>query len=374
MKFCTTCNQDRTGDKFCTVCGTEFGAASNTETFTMQKARTEPPRPATEIVTPQPPHGQPPAGQAYVETQFSGVPAWVPTDPGQPSWGQQGGSQQGADQPPTQTYYPGPGAAAQPQSAPGGYPPGQYTPPGQYPAPAQYTPPGEYPPPGQYPAPGAGGQRPGSGRRRTAVLASVAAAVVLAAGAGAFALVSSLHHGTSTTPPAGPAALGKTTSLATTPSTTPAQTTPAATTPATTASPGSSGPASTVTLSQAAKTSPTATQVQTLFNRYFNAINTRNYSEYTGTLDATMQANSTQQHFDSGYASTKDSNEVINSITSNGDGSLTANVSFSSTQAPSNSVDNSSCNKWTLSLPLVPQGSGYVLSTPPSGYATYTDC
>jgi hypothetical protein len=198
--------------------------------------------------------------------------------------------------------------------------------------------------------------------------------VVLAAGAGAFALVSSLHHGTSTTPPPGPAALGKTTSPATTPGTTQAQTTPPATTPATTPSPSNSGPAGTVTLSQAAKASPTATQVQTLFNHYFNAINTRNYSEYASTLDATMQANNPKSHFDSGYATTTDSSEVINSITDNGGGSLTANISFSSTQDPSDSVDNSSCNNWILNLPLVRQGSGYVLSTPPSGYATHTDC
>jgi hypothetical protein len=202
----------------------------------------------------------------------------------------------------------------------------------------------------------------------------VAAVVVLAAGAGAFALVSSLHHGTSSTPPPGPAALGTTTSAPTSPSTTPAQTTPPATTPATTPTPSSSGPASTVTLSQAAKASPTATAVQSLFNRYFNAINTRNYSEYTGTLNPTMQAHSTQSQFDSGYKSTTDSREVINSITDNGGGSMTANVSFSSTQDPSDSVDKSSCNNWTLNLPLVPKGSGYVLSPPPSGYATYTDC
>ena len=65
---------------------------------------------------------------------------------------------------------------------------------------------------------------------------------------------------------------------------------------------------------------------------------------------------------------------MVNSITANGDGSLTASVSFTSTQDPSDSVDKSSCNKWTLNLPLVPQGSGYVISTPPSGYATHSDC
>jgi len=380
VKFCATCNQDRAGDKFCTVCGTEFAAEPNTDTFTIKRPRTKPAPPATEMV-----NRQPPAGQSFAETQVSGAPAWSPPAPGQPAW-----SPPDADQPATQTYYPGPRGAAQPpadqypataQYPPAQYPPAQYsspgaaTPPGQYPAPGQYTPPGQYPapgqytPPGQYPVPGPGGGRPGSGRGRAAVLASVAAVVVVAAGAGAFALVSSLHHGTSTTPPSSPSALGQTTSSVTTPSATPDQTT----TPAGTTS-SSSGPPSTVTLSSAAASSPVAKPVQSLFNRYFNSINTRNYTEYSGTLDSTMQANTSQSHFDSGYATTTDSSEEINSITDNGDGSLTVSVSFTSTQDPSDSVDHSSCNKWTLNLPLVPQGSGYVLSTPPSGYATYTDC
>ena len=399
MKFCTSCNQDRTGDKFCTVCGTEFGAASNTETFTMQKARTDPPRPATEKVTRQPPPGQPPAGQAYAETQLGAAPAWGPTTPSQPSWGQPG-----ADQPATQTYYSGSGGpTAQSQPAAGGYPPpGQYTPPGQYPAPGQYpqpgqyTPPGQYPAPDQYPAPGqyAGGQypapdqytppgqypAPGTGGAGVRLRAQADGGPRVGRRGGRPrrgrgrvrpGVVAAPWHVDHAARPGGPRhRLGRDhAEHRPGPDDTPPTT---ATTAATT--PSSAKPSGTVTLSQAAASSSSATQVQSLFNRYFNSINTRNYSEYSGTLDATMQANNSKSHFDSGYSTTTDSNEVINSITDNGDGSLTANVSFTSTQDPADSVDNSSCNNWTLNLPLVAQGSGYVLSPPPSGYATYTDC
>jgi hypothetical protein len=349
MKFCRICKQDRTGDKFCTVCGTAFAPGPSTDTFAIQKPRTEPPRQAAETVA-----GQPASGQAYAEAQFSGASAWAPTDSPQPSWGQRGGNQPGLDQAAaTRVYYPGPGGPSQPQ-------PGQHTPPGQYPAQGSYTP-DPYMPPDQYPVPGLGPQQPGSGRRRSAILASVAAVVVLGAGTGAYALVSSLHHGTSTTPPSGPTAVGTATSAATTPD----QTTPT--------TPSSPGPG-TVTLSQAAASSPAATRVQNLLGHYFDAINTRNYTEYSSTLDATMRANSPQSRFDHGYATTTDSSVVVNSITSNGNGTLTANVSFTSTQDPSDSVDHSPCNKWTLNLPLVAQDSGYVISTPPSDYATYTDC
>jgi hypothetical protein len=308
--------------------------------------------------------GQPPAGQAYEQTQMAGPPAWGQPGQaqpgwGQPNWGQQGQpnwGQQGQDQP-TQAYSPGPGGPSQPA-------PGQYAPADQYSP--QYTPPGQYPAPGQWPQqPGSGG----SGRSRTAILSSAAAVIVLAAGAGAYALVSSLHHSTtSSTPPSGPPVIATTSSQPTTP------TTPAQSSPSSTPASSSSGPASTVALSQAAASSPAATQVQTLFGNYFDGINTRNYAEYSATMDATMQQSNGQSKFDSGYATTTDSNEVINSITDNGGGNLTASVSFTSTQDPKDSVDGASCNTWTLNLPLVQQGSGYLITTPPSGYATYGNC
>ena len=65
---------------------------------------------------------------------------------------------------------------------------------------------------------------------------------------------------------------------------------------------------------------------------------------------------------------------TLTSLTSNGSG-LTATVTFTSRQAASQSVDNSRCNDWTLSLYLVPQGSGYLIGPAPSGYQpNYSDC
>jgi hypothetical protein len=50
-------------------------------------------------------------------------------------------------------------------------------------------------------------------------------------------------------------------------------------------------------------------------------------------------------------------------------------VSFTSRQSPADSIDQSACNDWQLSLFLVPQGGGYVETAAPSSYhAVYTDC
>jgi hypothetical protein len=124
-----------------------------------------------------------------------------------------------------------------------------------------------------------------------------------------------------------------------------------------------------------AASNPGEPQVETYLNRYFNAINTRNYSEYNSLLDAQEQQSDSKSSFDSGFATTKDSDEALTGITDTDGGSLTANVSFTSHQSTADSVDQSACDNWQLSLYLVPQGNGYVMTTAPAGYrAAYTDC
>ncbi len=202
----------------------------------------------------------------------------------------------------------------------------------------------------------------------------MAALIILAAGGGAFAIVSSLRGGS---PGAQPSPT-LTTTVAPTASTPAPQTSTAtpvdtSTTTAPPTTPSSTQPAGTVALTQAAAGNAASAQVVDLFNRYFEGINTHNYTEYSGTLSAGMQSQNSQSSFDSGYATTTDSNETITSISGSGS-NLTAVVTFTSHQNPKDSVDKSSCNNWQLSLPLVAQGSGYVIAVPPSGYAQYTDC
>jgi hypothetical protein len=129
-----------------------------------------------------------------------------------------------------------------------------------------------------------------------------------------------------------------------------------------------------VTLSGAAAASLKAPQVLSLIHKYFDAINTRNYAEFSSTLDSASK-NQSEASFDAGYATTTDSNEVIRTITTSSGRALTATVSFTSHQDPAESVDGSTCNNWILTFYLAPQGSGYVITpAPPSYQPTYTDC
>jgi hypothetical protein len=120
---------------------------------------------------------------------------------------------------------------------------------------------------------------------------------------------------------------------------------------------------------------PAEPGVEAYLNRYFSAINSRNYNPYQSLLDAQEQQGNSRSTFDSGFATTKDSDEVLTGIQDTGGGSLTANASFTSRQSTGDSVDGSACNDWQISLYLVPQGSGYVMTAAPAGYhAGYTDC
>jgi hypothetical protein len=124
-----------------------------------------------------------------------------------------------------------------------------------------------------------------------------------------------------------------------------------------------------------AAASPAAPQVTALLNRYFNAINTRNYAAYSSLLDAQMRADNSAASFAAGYATTKDSAETLTSISSTGGGDLAATISFTSQQSPAKSIDHSPCNNWLLTLYLVPQDNSYVIAPAPSGYQpTYSDC
>jgi len=114
--------------------------------------------------------------------------------------------------------------------------------------------------------------------------------------------------------------------------------------------------------------------VQSAFDLYFGGINAHDYAKWASAVNGAEQANNPQSSWDSGYATTTDSNVVIDSITDNGDGTLTVAISFTSHQAGSDSVDGSTCNNWQQTFPLSPQGSRYVIGPPASGSTTYTDC
>jgi hypothetical protein len=119
--------------------------------------------------------------------------------------------------------------------------------------------------------------------------------------------------------------------------------------------------------------------VEELLSHYFHGINNRDYAEYASTLNPAQRASPSQSQakFTSGYSTTQDSGMTITALaaTSGSAGGLTATVTFTSRQAPEQSVDHSACNAWTLNFYLVPQGTDYLIGPAPAGYAPdHSDC
>jgi hypothetical protein len=88
-----------------------------------------------------------------------------------------------------------------------------------------------------------------------------------------------------------------------------------------------------------------------------------------------VQATEPESAFNSGYGSTKDSGMTLISLDSGANGGEQATVTFTSRQDPSASIDGSACNNWQVTYFLVPQGDGYLIGAPATGYKpSYSDC
>jgi hypothetical protein len=349
MSFCASCGRQRSGtSRFCGGCGAEFSdeaAAPDAQAAAGHDA-------TLLAVDPKGTHVDPPGPR---------------TDPFA-SWYQQAtplvSQEPETNWQPTQTVQSGPtGAAA-------GYLPPPYPPPAQYPSSAQYPPaaPPSFPPAAPPPmAPMAPPARGGGGRW---LFITVAVIAVLAAGGGAYALTTTLGKHSSSQSPTQPTVAASTPAAG---GSTPAA--PASSAAQSSGSPTPSPSLSLVAISPGVAANTAEPQVETLLSHYFHGINTHSYAEYASTLNAAQLAKQSQSQFQSGYSSTTDSGMTLTGLTAGGSGDLTATVTFTSHQSPSQSVDNSACNAWTLNLYLVPQGTGYLIGPAPAGYQpTHSDC
>ena len=198
----------------------------------------------------------------------------------------------------------------------------------------------------------------GTGGRKRIVIIALVAAVVGVALSGAT--VYELNHGHA--PPGTPAAAGVNGAAAQ--SGTPQS-----------AAPSAAGGASDVAVAPAAAGNAALPQVMALLRRYFSAINRHDYAAYAQLLDPQVLVRTSASAFYSGYASTTDSAETLTGISATDSGSVTAAVTFTSHQQPADSPDHSACDDWSITLYLVPEGAGYLIGPPPSGYqASYTSC
>jgi hypothetical protein len=197
--------------------------------------------------------------------------------------------------------------------------------------------------------------------------------VMLAAGGGAYALVSRSNHNNTAQPPA-PTVTARSSATASAQASASASAAPSASS-TTSASASASATAGVVSLGPGLASNPAEPAVEQTLTHYFQGINTHDYAEYASSLDAQQQALQPESAFDSGFSSTSDSGMKLISLTSTGNGGLAATVTFTSHQAAGTGVDGSSCNNWTLTFYLVQQGAGYLKGAAPSGYQpTHSDC
>lgn len=136
----------------------------------------------------------------------------------------------------------------------------------------------------------------------------------------------------------------------------PAGTVSAASTPPPTTPTGSPAPAGTlqVQLADALRDNLYADQVVTLFSRYFNAINHRDYQLWLTTLSVDHQPDP-RDKFLRDFASTSDENVRIVDIANAGDSGLLVSLSFRSHQAPSLAPTDApyDCLDWQIQYPVV---------------------
>ena len=105
-------------------------------------------------------------------------------------------------------------------------------------------------------------------------------------------------------------------------------------------------------------------QVIALLDRYFSAINQHDYAAYAQLLDPQALQRSPASAFYAGDGSTADTGETLTGLADVSSGGVAAAVTFTSHQQPADSPDHSDCDNWSITLYLVPQGSGYLIGLP----------
>ena len=143
--------------------------------------------------------------------------------------------------------------------------------------------------------------------------------------------------------------------------------------PSTPASPASAPPAGLASLAPVAALYPGASAIESVVNRYFQAINGRDYAAYQATQSPGIAMTASQ--FQAGFESTQDSAVLINGITTMPGGQPAADVTFTSRQQPQDGPEGESCTNWHVTMYFDGSAGTYTIGAPPNGYkAAYRAC
>jgi hypothetical protein len=128
-----------------------------------------------------------------------------------------------------------------------------------------------------------------------------------------------------------------------------------------------------VSLAPAAALYPGASAIEGVINRYFQAINGRDYAAYQATQSPGYAMTASQ--FQTGFESTRDSDVLITGISSGPDGRPAVNVTFTSRQQPNDGPEGESCTNWRVMMFLDGSAGAYTIGAPLNGYkAAYQAC
>jgi hypothetical protein len=137
--------------------------------------------------------------------------------------------------------------------------------------------------------------------------------------------------------------------------------------------PASAPPAGLASLAPAAALYPGASAIESVVNRYFQAINGRDYSAYQATQSPGIAMTASQ--FQAGFASTRDSDVLITGITTMPGGQPAADMTFTSRQQPQDGPEGESCTNWHVTMYFDGSAGTYTIGAPPNGYkAAYQAC
>jgi hypothetical protein len=139
------------------------------------------------------------------------------------------------------------------------------------------------------------------------------------------------------------------------------------------APPASAPPAGLASLGPAAALYPGASAIEAVINRYFQAINSRDYAAYQATQSPGIAMTASQ--FQAGFESTQDSDVLITGITTMPGGQPAADVTFTSRQQPQDGPEGESCTNWHVTIYFDGSAGTYTIGAPPNGYkAAYQAC
>jgi hypothetical protein len=137
--------------------------------------------------------------------------------------------------------------------------------------------------------------------------------------------------------------------------------------------PASAPPAGLASLAPAAALYPGASAIESVVNRYFRAINGRDYSAYQATQSPGIAMTASQ--FQAGFESTQDSDVLITGITTMPGGQPAADVTFTSRQQPQDGPEGEPCTNWHVTMYFDGSAGTYTIGAPPNGYkAAYQAC